>query len=125
MEWGIRLLVGCLLWGMIFVCFLALFPVTYFFWGWFKNGTTFRAWQTVGIFIWMLTIIVATVLGIINLIEKKKARKRHLQREWIWNDEGDYVRNPDYLPHEEKPNIIIEFIKAKYNKYCPKIEWNK
>ena len=22
-----------------------------------------------------------------------------------------------------KPNIIIEFAKAKYNKYCPKIDW--
>jgi hypothetical protein len=22
-----------------------------------------------------------------------------------------------------KPNIIIEFTKAKYNKYCPKIDW--
>lgn len=24
---------------------------------------------------------------------------------------------------EKKPNLIIEFIKAKYNKYCPNITW--
>lgn len=25
---------------------------------------------------------------------------------------------------EKHPNIFTEFIKAKYNKYCPKIDWN-
>jgi hypothetical protein len=24
---------------------------------------------------------------------------------------------------EEKPNIIAEFVRAKYNHYCPKIDW--
>lgn len=24
---------------------------------------------------------------------------------------------------EEKPNLLVEFVKAKYNKYCPKITW--
>lgn len=28
-----------------------------------------------------------------------------------------------YKLEEGKPNIITEFIKAKYNRYCPKIEW--
>lgn len=26
---------------------------------------------------------------------------------------------------EKRPNILTEFIKAKYNKYCPKIDWKK
>ena len=26
---------------------------------------------------------------------------------------------------EKKPNVFIEFIKAKKNKYCPKIEWEE
>lgn len=26
---------------------------------------------------------------------------------------------------EKSPNIFKEFIKAKYNKYCPKIDWKK
>lgn len=28
-----------------------------------------------------------------------------------------------YIPTPKKPNIIGEFIKAKYHKYCPKITW--
>jgi hypothetical protein len=44
--------------------------------------------------------------------------------EFIWDADGNYVKNPNYEPYEKKPNIIIEFIKAKYNRYCPKIEWN-
>jgi hypothetical protein len=32
-----------------------------------------------------------------------------------------YFRTSRYKP--EQSNIITEFIKAKYNKYCPKIDW--
>lgn len=31
--------------------------------------------------------------------------------------------NKKKLAKEEKPNIIYEFFKAKYNRYCPKIDW--
>lgn len=30
------------------------------------------------------------------------------------------VKNP---PKEKRPNILAEFIKASYNRYCPKIDW--
>jgi hypothetical protein len=38
-----------------------------------------------------------------------------------WNREREF-RNP---VKEKKPrvNLVSEFIKAKYNKYCPKIDW--
>jgi len=26
---------------------------------------------------------------------------------------------------EKTPNLIVEFVKAKYNKYCPQIEWKE
>lgn len=26
---------------------------------------------------------------------------------------------------EKQPSVVIEFIKAKYNKYCPKIDWDE
>ena len=32
-------------------------------------------------------------------------------------------QNKDDSKEEKTPNIIIEFIKAKKNKYCPKIDW--
>ena len=32
------------------------------------------------------------------------------------------IRYPNY-PREKKPSLVVEFVKAKYNKYCPKIDW--
>jgi apolipoprotein N-acyltransferase len=28
-------------------------------------------------------------------------------------------------PKEKQPSIVVEFVKAKYNKYCPKIDWDE
>ena len=48
---------------------------------------------------------------------------------FVLHEEGYFERKrkhkpPTYKePKEAKPNILIEFIKAKYNKYCPKINW--
>jgi hypothetical protein len=124
-DWPLRLLGGAVLWGIVFIAFLAIFPVTYLFWGWFNPNTTFRIWQGTGILIWMITIISSIVFIILHLYKKRRDNRRHTQREWIWDENGDNIRNPDYVPYEEKQSIIIEFIKAKYNKYCPKIDWNK
>ena len=122
-ELFVRILGGACLWFLVFVAFLALFPITYFFWGWFNPKSTFGQWQGAGILIWMITIISSIVFIILHLYKKRRDERRHKQREWIWTEDGDYVSNPDYVPYEEKPNIFIEFIKAKYNKYCPKIDW--
>jgi hypothetical protein len=122
-DWQLRLLGGIVLWGIVFVAFLAIFPVTYLFWGWFNPNTTFRIWQGIGILIWMITITSSIVFIILHIYKKSRDKKRRNQQEYIWDHNGDYVLNPDYVPYEEKPNIIIEFIKAKYNKYCPKIDW--
>jgi hypothetical protein len=43
------------------------------------------------------------VLGIYYKIQEKKGEKEYT---------------------EPQPNILVEFIKAKYHKYCPKIDWN-
>jgi len=32
--------------------------------------------------------------------------------------------NEDVEKKEKRPSIFIEFVKAKYKKYCPKIEWD-
>ena len=122
-EWGMRPLAGALGWGMLFCVFLALFPVTYFFWGWFDPKTTFGAWQMSGILIWSIAIASTIFLGIIRLNQKRGEKRRNRQREYIWNENDEYVKNPDYVEYEERSNMIVEFIKAKYNKYCPKIDW--
>lgn len=124
-EWPVRILGGLLLWGIVALLFIAIFPITYLFWGWFDPKTTFGAWQRTGLALWGMLIVGSIIWGILEIRQRKKEARRHRQKEWIWNDEGDYVKNPDYEPYEEKPSIIIEFIKAKYNKYCPKIDWTK
>jgi hypothetical protein len=61
------------------------------------------------------TIIYLIIYGIMewrNKIRIKKIESRY-------DAEGNYIHSVE----EEKPNIIIEFFKAKYNKYCPKIDW--
>ena len=72
---------------------------------------------------WGLVIICSMVWGVLELNRRRHEKRRLKYREFIWDDNGDYVPNPDYVPYEEKPNIIIEFIKAKYHRYCPKIDW--
>ena len=124
-EWFVRILGGACLWFLAFIVFLAIFPVTYLLWGWFNPNTTFRAWQGVGILIWMIALVVSIVFTILHFYKNRRDNRRHKQSEWIWDENGDHVLNPDYVPYDERSNIFIEFIKAKYNKYCPKIDWNK
>lgn len=40
-----------------------------------------------------------------------------------WKDRRHVARGND--PVERTPNLIAEFIKAKYNRYCPQIEWKE
>jgi hypothetical protein len=119
-----RVAKNLMLWLALFVAFLALFPVTYFFVGWFPKKTTFEAWQILGLAIWIVAALIGITFGIIHLIKARQEKKRHKRREWIWDDNGDYIKNPDYVPYEKRPNLLIEFIKAKYKRYCPKIDWN-
>lgn len=48
---------------------------------------------------------------------------------WVIGAIYEYIRdkwqNRPYTYKEKQPSIITTFIKAKYNKYCPKIEWTK
>ena len=124
-DWFGRIVGGLLIWGLLFCAFLLVFPLTYVIWGWFSPRTTFGAWQRTGIVLWAMLSVCATVWGILELNKRRREKIRHTQREWIWDENGDHVPNPDYVPYEKKPSIIIEFIKATYHKYCPKIDWNK
>ena len=122
-DWPSRILEGVILWGAAFMLFLMIVPFTYFIWGWVSSKTLLGNWQVGGVLIWAVVAVCAIVWGILELNRRRLEKKRHISREWIWDEEGEWIRNPDYVPYEPKPNILIEFIKAKYNKYCPKIEW--
>jgi hypothetical protein len=66
-----------------------------------------------GILGWLIIIPIVSYHGIKYLIQKAKEPKR------IYDEEGRLV----IQGKRTKPNIVVEFVKAKYNKYCPKIEW--
>lgn len=120
-----RLIVSFVSWALMFFVFIAIFPITYLFVGWFPKDTTFNAWQIIGLGLWIGVIIGCLITLPIYLYKRRKEKHQQRYKKSIWNEEfGDYVDNPDYVPYESKPNILIEFIKAKYNKYCPKIDWN-
>jgi hypothetical protein len=69
---------------------------------------------TLGVFIWIIAIVVGSIEGI-KLI-KDWNRKRKIK----YDDNGRRIWSE---PKEEKTYLIVEFTKAKYNKYCPKIDW--
>jgi hypothetical protein len=57
-EWGVRPLAGAFGWGILFIIFVAIFPITYLFWGWFDSKTLFGSCQLAGIFIWSTQSII-------------------------------------------------------------------
>ena len=116
-----RFFFGIFLWLFVFVGFICLTPITYFFVGWLPEKSFFGAAQGAGLLGDLVIVIVSVLFGIIHLIKRANDRKYQRRKKVIWVD-GELVPNPDYRP--ERPNIIIEFIKATYNKYCPKIDWN-
>ena len=79
------------------------------------QGTHWYDWYLTG---WV-GIFVALVGSIVFLISKLKERRRQKRMESRYDENGNYIHSYE----EEKPNVLIEFIKAKYNKYCPKIDW--
>jgi len=117
---GERVFVSVLLWGMILasICVLSTLSL---FWGMDGEKTILGAMQRAGLFTLCLVTLVSMTFGAVYLVKYIQDRKRQKHREYIWDDMGDYIKNPAYV--EPKPNLVKEFVKAKYNKYCPKIDW--
>jgi hypothetical protein len=123
-DWFQRIIGSALIWAALFLGFVAIFsPITLLIWGWFAEKTIFNTWQFVGLVTWGVVLVIALVSAIMYFISIRKKKKLKYSREFIWDEDGNWVPNPDYVPHVEKPNLLVEFIKAKYNKYCPKIDW--
>ena len=104
------------IWGRLFmsaltilflICVAAvLVPISLFFGYVPEQGTLIEDLFILGTFIW----IVAFIFGSIRLFEYLKDRYD--------SNSGNRKRNK-----VKGDNIVVEFAKAKYNKYCPKIEW--
>ncbi len=71
--------------------------------------------RQLGVSIWFVIIVfslyVLTCL-ISNKIKEKRRNKRHTKTNSI-----------ELFNYEPKKYLLVEFVKAKYKRYCPKIEW--
>jgi phosphatidylglycerophosphatase A len=93
------------------------------FWGIHGEKTVLGAMQRAGIFTLCLITTVSAVVGITFLVKYIQHNKREKHKRYIWDEIDGYIDNPEYV--EPRPNLVKEFIKAKYHKYCPKIDWTK
>lgn len=76
-----------------------------------------------GCYIFGFIIMFAIVMvGLFLLFSELKERRRRKRRAARFDENGNYRY---YEDEPEKQNIIVEFIRATYNKYCPKIDWNR
>lgn len=111
-----RLAIGTILYIMLFFGLSILFTlVTLPIWGYFhpkSEGYTFQLIGSVG-FVGLLSVLFTHLM----LTYLQNRNRRFI----VDKKTGQYIKNPKYKG--EKPNLLKEFIKAKYNKYCPKINW--
>jgi protein-S-isoprenylcysteine O-methyltransferase Ste14 len=111
-------LMGFLMYGIIyflisFGVFISAYWITYY-----EGSLGFNLYGS-GAIITVVAGVALIIWGIITL--KNRIRDRRTKRT-IWDEElWEYVPNPDYV--EPRPNLLVEFVRAKYNKYCPKIDW--
>jgi len=110
---GKRIGLSVLVYGTIFciICMISVFGL--FFIKPEKDGL-YEFMAFFGVFVWLVAIV-------IGVIEGTKALKEWNYRRKIKYDE--YGRRIWNEPKEEKTYLVVEFAKAKYNKYCPKIDW--
>ena len=119
---GERFILGILAWVVLFIIVCLISPIALF---WTTPEKDSSLWNliTSGILIWIGAIIIGIVLGIKHIKEKRdEAKWKKKNRHNVYDEHGNWV---GYHHEEPKPNILLEFIKAKYNKYCPKIEWKR
>lgn len=96
---------GIFLYIILFLVYVMITPIIWLF---IPNPSeNFTEIATVG----LIMIIIGIIITIVVLIKKYYDNKRYISYR---NDEEE---------KEKQPNIFVAFIKAKYNKYCPKIDW--
>lgn len=110
---GERAGIGFIIWFILFIVVCMLSWVGLFFVDPPKDSLYMNIIVT-GFIGWAFSI----GIGVAQLIKflKHKWETRHIR----YDEEGYRIWEP---VKEKEPSIIKEFVKAKYNKYCPKIEW--
>jgi len=110
---GDRLCISSVIWVVLIGALSILFSIS-LFWYTYPKDTLGMDLQVLGCVLWIIAVAVGIWNGTRWLIEKWSESKikydEHGRR--IWN------------PEPKQDSIIVSFIKASYNKYCPKIDWN-
>jgi hypothetical protein len=110
---GERAGIGFVIWGILcmLICMLSLIGL---FFAIPTKDSLYMHTIAIGITGWLLSI----VFGCIELF--KFLKRKWDDREITYDEDGRRIWNP---VKEKKSSIFKEFVRAKYNKYCPKINW--
>lgn len=109
-SFGKRIGIGFVLYFMMWCVASALCFIAMFFIPPARHGL-YEFMAILGSLVWLIGL----VLGGNHLWDEYKEKKRKSR---IRYDERGYR-----IYEEPKSNLIVEFVKAKYGKYCPKIDW--
>ena len=96
---GVSIVMYCFL---LFMVTMVLAIIDYFFTN-FAEGTTLYELAQIGVFFWFWVVLFLFFLFLGYLSKKINKGKKTLK--------------------EDRPSIVLEFIKAKYNKICPRLDW--
>lgn len=111
---GERAGMGFILWFITFMLICMITLIAPIFIGLPTKDTLYMQLFATGTIGWLFAITIGIYQGIQYL--KRKWERRNIKYDAngyrIWDE-----------PVEKQPNIIVEFVKASYNKYCPKIDW--
>lgn len=108
----LKVLSGVILYVLILGLFSTVITISSL-WITYYEGSDLFGFYLIG-WVYVLGASIALIsLGVIKFKQYRKEKK--------WQRESD----PNFIYEEDKPNIILEFIKSSYHKYCPKITWEK
>lgn len=109
-EFGERIGISVIMYIMLYGLFALGVAVGALFTTYAKGGFFYMVLPG-GIILWIALTGIGIYQGVKALVQKLRKPKKVY-------DENGYRIYP-----EKKPNLVVEFVKAKYNKYCPKITW--
>ena len=108
----LKVVTGTILYVLILGLFCAGVTISSL-WITYYQGSNLFGFYLIG---WVYVLAASVVLIYLGI-----SRFRQLSRIRKWEIGSD----PNFVYEEAKPNIILEFIKSSYYKYCPKITWEK
>jgi hypothetical protein len=111
---GERASYGFLCWFIMYmiICMVTVFGILFEF---PEKDTLYMQFVIVGSTSW--AVLIATGIHFAIKYLKEKWESRDIK----YDEDGYRIWTPT---EPEQDSIIVSFVKASYNKYCPKIDWN-